>query len=216
MRLYVITPDWEVKDEIALVRELFHQGLKRLHLRKPDYTKADFKAYLREIPAKYRKRIIIHSLDNRDLIKQFGLKGLHINSDERSGPNRDSLKVSFLKLMNPNIEITTTYRTSRNLKKATNLYDYLILNNVFKSRSSKSYKQYHDWTQLENFLYKESQKILARGGVTKEKLPEINNLGFAGATVMEYIWTSEDPVRAFMDLKERIDYLKARPKQGSY
>ena len=216
MRIIVITPDWEVPDEIEKVIALFDNGLKILHLRKPGYSKEALKNYLRKIPEKYRSRIVIHSLENRDLVKSFRLKGLHINSDERTGPMADFLRVSFLKLLYPDMDLTTTFRTRRNLKKAGNFYDYLILNNIFKSRSEKSYKQYHDWTKLEDFLSDQSGKILARGGVTKEKLNEVSNIGFRGATVMDYIWSQDDPVKAFIELNERAEEIKARAKQRLY
>ncbi len=202
MKIVVITPDWEFPKETEIIRELFENGLWRLHVRKPNYSKNALKQYLNQIPEKYHSKIIIHSIKNKKLMKAYNLRGLHLNSKERTGPFMDALKVGSLKLINPGITITTTFRTQKNLEKASRLFDYLILNNIFKSRSKKSFKRYHDWTKLENTLKNRSHKILARGGVKKEKIPEIRNLGFDGATFMRELWDSEDPIQKFLEISD--------------
>lgn len=203
MKIFVITPDWEYPEEIDIVKQLFEEGLERLHLRKPDYTKDDFINYLNAIPQKYHKKIVIHSLANKSLVNKFGLKGLHINSDERVGPNYDFFKVSFLKLLQPSITITTTFRTQRNLKKANHLFDYIILNNMFKSRGKENFKPFHDWTKVENSLKSIHHKVFARGGITENKVQEVRNLGFHGATIMSEIWNSENPVSEYLVIEEK-------------
>ncbi len=203
MKIIVITPDWEANNQVETIVNLFEEGLECLHLRKPNYNKKQFKTFLDQIPARYHRRIIIHSIANIRLAKTYDLKGVHLDSKERSNPNLDALKISYIKLLYPKLLVCTTFRTQRSLKKASNLFDYIILNNIFKSRSDKKFKQFHDWTKLENNLKEIPHKVFARGGVTRSKLPEVRNLGFKGATIMNDIWSSDDPVGYFKEIKTK-------------
>lgn len=203
MKIIVLTPDWEANNEVETIINLFEEDLECLHLRKPGYNKKQLKAFLNQIPKRYHEKIIIHSIRNISLAKKFNLKGVHLNSHERSSPNLDAFRLSLIKLMHPNLYVSTTFRTQKNLKRASNLFDYVILNNIFKSRSDENFKQFHDWTKLENSLKEIQNKVIARGGITLSKLPEVKNLGFKGATFMNEIWSSDDPLEKFKEIKAK-------------
>src|ERR1700757_3897381 len=80
-KLIVITPEKTSSREIALVTSLFENGLQLLHVRKPQATENELRDYLKQIPKRFYKRIVIHS--NYKLAKEFDLKGIHLTEKAR-------------------------------------------------------------------------------------------------------------------------------------
>jgi thiamine-phosphate pyrophosphorylase len=46
--------------------------------------------------------------------------------------------------------------------------------------------------------------VLALGGVTAGRLPQIRALGFDGVAVLGAVWQAEDPVAAFCELQDAV------------
>ena len=84
MKLAVITlPDF-FEGETEIVNELFRAGLERLHLRKPGAGRESLEEWIGRIKEEYRPRIILH--DHFDLVLQYGLGGVHLNSRNPLAP----------------------------------------------------------------------------------------------------------------------------------
>jgi thiamine-phosphate pyrophosphorylase len=60
--LVVITPEKNHSKEIEIIISLFESGLNILHVRKPTFSENELRTYLQEIPKKFYKKIVIHSL----------------------------------------------------------------------------------------------------------------------------------------------------------
>jgi len=81
-------------------------------------------------------------------------------------------------------------------------FDYVMLGNVFKSRSKKRFKSHYDWGDLEKALKKSNASVYALGGVTKGRIQESKLLGFSGTVIMGAIWDSTEAISAFKEIQE--------------
>lgn len=209
MRVIVLSNEGSVEYEQEQVVGMFKGGLTNFHLSKPDFNSNQLREYLKGIPKEFRKYIVVHGYEHKDLIKEFGLKGLHINSEERRKQYFTGTRASLLKLANPGIYLSTAFNSLKSLKKTSLHYDYLVLNNIFKSRSKKVFKSHFDWTEIEKTLHNLGNKrVIASGGISDKKMPTLKNLGFSGVLVKSAIWEAEDPVQAFQRTKEAAKYAK--------
>lgn len=204
MKVIVVSYPGMFEGEHDILTQLFEEGLANFHVLKPNLSPKHLKEYLEAIPKKFRKRVILHGYQNKDLVKTFKLKGLHINSGERRQQFFTATRVSILKLSCPGIHLSTTYHSLKNVKNAPFYYDYVSLDNIFRSQSREVFKSHYDWTEIENTLHHQSnnKRIMARGGVTEKKLPMLRNLGFSGVFVKSAIWEAANPVEAFKSMKE--------------
>ncbi len=64
MLIVITTPDF-FAGEADLINLLFVNGLQRLHLRKPDSTRADYEGLLKKIAPEFLPKIVLH--DHLDL-----------------------------------------------------------------------------------------------------------------------------------------------------
>lgn len=209
MRVIVLSNEGSVEYEQEQVTEMFKTGLTNFHLYKPGFKLHQLREYLNGIPKEFRKYIVLHGYANKELVKDYGLKGLHINSEERRKQYFTGTRASLLKLANPGIYLSTAFNSLKSLKKTSLHYDYLVLNNIFKSRSRKVFKSHFDWTDIEKTLHNLGNKrVIASGGISDKKMPTLKNLGFSGALVKSAVWEADNPVEAFQRTKEAAKYAK--------
>ncbi|NMA75189.1 MAG: thiamine phosphate synthase, partial [Bacteroidales bacterium] len=77
MELIIITTDSFFEGEAKAINALFQEGLKTLHIRKPQCTKEELSLLLEQIEKQHLKRIVLH--DHFELVNSFQLKGYHLN-----------------------------------------------------------------------------------------------------------------------------------------
>ena len=68
--LLAITPH-ESAAELAWLPQLFAANLRRLHVRKPGWSRAEMAAYVQAIAPHYRRQLVLHS--HYELAQEFGL-----------------------------------------------------------------------------------------------------------------------------------------------
>lgn len=66
-QLVVITPPTTSPGELSTARALFERGLQALHVRKPQASEEEVKAYLQELPPAYRRRCQLHQVGRDSL-----------------------------------------------------------------------------------------------------------------------------------------------------
>lgn len=203
MKIILLTQDIDIPNEKEILIQLFKNGLHNLHFYKKKKSSQQLSNYLAEIPEEFHKFITIH--EHFHLINKFKLRGLHVRHKSH-GINNFFLKIKLLKYkaIHPHIQLSTTYKRLKDILKPTLLYDYVFLYPVFKSTSKKKFNSAFNWTKVENSLAKTSVKVFAAGGVTLGKIPEVKNLGFDGIVLRKAIWETEDPVNAFLEVKDKI------------
>lgn len=209
MKVIVLSNEGEESNEQDRLNEMFEAGLTNFHLNKPGYSIKQIEDYLKGIPEQFRKYIVVHGYDKKQLVKSYGLKGLHIDSEERRKQYWTGTRATLLKVAKSGIKLSTSFNSLNTIRKAASYYDYILLNNIFKSRSKKLFKSHYDWTEIEETLkILNDKRVMAMGGISEKKLPSLKNLGFSGAVLKSAVWNDPDPVDAFKRLMESAKYAK--------
>lgn len=206
MKLIVISSSRIIENEAQIVTEMFEEGLETFHLRKLKISTRRMQEFIREIPAIYHSRIFLHSHHN--LTYKFKLGGIHLTSTHKKKGRRNWLAVKLIKLMSPNLKITTSYKTIGHLLDETdkNVYSYIFLSPVFDSSSSRFQSGFTDHS-LNSVLIKTHYKVIARGGVDIDSIEKANELNFDGLAFYSSIWKSKKPVEVFKSIVAKFEEL---------
>jgi thiamine-phosphate pyrophosphorylase len=195
MKLLVITPSRDATDEPTLVTKMFEAGLGTLHLRKPKYSTRQMTEYIRQIPAHFHGRIVIHSHHN--LALKFTLKGIHLTRAHLSGKwkyfwLRARLKMSFAPLM----KSRSYTRIQQVYQPEDREFDYYFLGTMFNNMTGELYSGFYEDAVIA--ANRNSGKLLiARGGNTPRTIAKAHRYGFHGIAFNSYIWSSEEPFQNF-------------------
>lgn len=183
-RLVVISPEAEDAREHTVLVQLFAAGLTSYHLRKPSWTREQFAAWLRALPAEFYPRIVLHS--HHDLAAEFPVGGVH-NAPTATpfAPLRSHAVHSLVEL--------------RGLLDAR---ARLLFSPVFASISKPGYGPAFGHEELRSALaLPRRAEVIALGGIDASRIPACGDLGFDGVAVLGAIWQSSDPLRVFNELQ---------------
>jgi len=206
MKTIVISSQKSVENETDIVVSLFEEGMTRFHLRKPHYSFKKMKSYLDKIPSEFHSRIIIHS--HHKLAKKYNLKGIHFTSKERTDGFKNWLKIKILKRKNPWLRISTSFHAISELDKYNDLYDYVFLSPIFDSISKKDYQSGFKEFSLTSATQRSNYNVVALGGVDTHNIQNAFNMGFWGCAFLGTVWTSDNPVEKFKELKSKCKEFK--------
>jgi thiamine-phosphate pyrophosphorylase len=227
MKLVMISPERDDPREIAVLGALFAAGLERYHVRKPRWLAAQLETWLRALPTEWRTRLVLHQ--HHELVATLGLGGRHWR-DEKGGAAcpQDALSLSAvasakadaLSLLRQGFEgqgSTRSTFTSRSchdlatLRATLGQYDSMFFGPVFPSISKPGHGLSDNFSTsgLSSLLSSRTPNerrttVLALGGVTAERLPQVRALGFDGVAVLGAVWQADDPVAAFCELKSTL------------
>ncbi|MDE7375975.1 MAG: thiamine phosphate synthase [Muribaculaceae bacterium] len=156
-----------------------------LHLRHPAASEQQMQALLDSIPNQLRSKIRIHS--HFSLIDEFGLAGAHLNSrwQEWDGD------CSFTRSCHASEELSNCGQ-----------YAYSTLSPIFPSISKPGYKADFELASLSDAI--SQSHVVALGGVTPDKTPLLQALGFEGAAYLGYAWQG--------DLLHNLRQIKIMPR----
>lgn len=182
MNIILLTKADFFEGETDIVNKQFSDGLQRLHLRKPTATKEELKAWIEDIRLPYRKRIVLH--DHHDLAQEYGLGGIHLNRRNAEVPDWFS---------GDSFSLSRSCHTISEITAHQDGFDYVFLSPIFDSISKEGY---HSAFSKEELLEAKKNGILSKnvyalGGITFDKLNEIQNLGFYGAAILGAFWNNE-------------------------
>jgi len=191
--IIVISPETTSNKETEQVARLFDNGLKAFHLRKPTTGKKALEQYLQEIPAKYYKKIVLHS--HFALAATYGLKGIHLNENAKKDQTDKNSKI-----------VSAAFHSLEQLNKNTRQYTYVFLSPLFDSISKAGYKGSIDLEKVEKFFKKKrKEKVVALGGISKENISIVKQIGFSGAALIGAIWQSNDPVKSYLRIVSEVE-----------
>lgn len=176
-----ITPEKILPDESRLWAEALENGVDLLHLRKPDAPVEEIRRLLEETDTKYYGRIVLH---NRfDLAVQFGLKGIHLNRRENLPPENFTGSIS------------RSCHSLDELRDGKNRYAYQFLSPIFDSISKTGYASSFPDPVLKAAAITGNidRKCIALGGITPERIPYLESIGFGGAALLGYLWSDPTP-----------------------
>jgi len=176
-----------VNDEHKIISQIFDEGLDVFHLRKKEFQENEMRAFIENIPEKYREKIVLHS--HYYLAAEYGLKGIHVPHTFKGKMQEGTLSISF--------------HSPEEIQKSELPFDYGFLSPVFDSISKEGYKSLFNPDELKLFLKDRKKKIIALGGMDEDKIETVKNLGFSGMALLGAIWLNEHPAEKFKRIKER-------------
>lgn len=190
--LVVITLPHFINNEVdAIVRLFDERGIDRLHIRKPGAELAQVDRLLSAIPARYYPQISIH--DHHELALRYELGGIHLNSRCPEPPIgwRGILSTSCHTLDELRCVVKGTGLTQTvNPRMRPGVYEYVSLSPIFDSISKQGYRAAFSpdeiaQAQAEGII---CHQVLALGGVTFDRLAEVEAMGFGGAMILGDAW----------------------------
>lgn len=198
MNTILFTAPGYVEHEHEMVEAMFRLGLRRLHLRKPDWAEAQIDDWLEALDPAWLHRIVLH--DYHHLASYYyQVGGVHLNSrnpellpDLRQMQQRGALTVS------------RSCHSLSELKEAKQTCDYVTLSPIFNSISKEGYLSAFSPNELkkavENGLI--DHCVYALGGVNADRLNDLRQMGFSAAALLGAVWKAGDPVSEWMNFKK--------------
>lgn len=179
MKKIVITyPDFFPGEAEELIRMLHSGDIWRVHIRKPGHDAEETASLIEAIPRAYRHKLTIHY--HPELAEKYELGGVHLNSRCCSVPRgwRGYVSRSFHSLE----EIGQP------------VYDYAFLSPIFPSISKPGYSPTLSPEEIRAAV---DGRIFALGGVTDDRLSEVESMRFGGAALLGSVWRREIDMDAF-------------------
>lgn len=178
MRLFIITTEQIFSGEAAIIHRLLSSGDEVMHLRKPQSTQQEMRGLLSQIDRSLHQRIVLH--DHFLLLKEFNLRGIHLNRRNLSLPEnmqKDAYSVS---------------KSCHSIDELENIeeFDYVFLSPVFDSISKSGYPSAFNMDMLTEASRKGliNEKVIALGGINESTIPIAKSLGFGGVAVLGGLW----------------------------
>jgi thiamine-phosphate pyrophosphorylase len=200
--LLAITPhDGTV--ELPWLAPLFANGLQRLHVRKPGWSRAELADYVHAIAPQYRPQLVLHG--HYDLAPELGLGGIHLTEAARRGPGLARLLRGL-----GGLSVSASLHSLAELQQHRRRYSYVTLSPIFNSISKEGYPSGFDLAQVQALLHKLAGRpgyrpqVLALGGIEAANVASVQQAGFAGAAVLGSIWKSADPVATWQALRQEV------------
>lgn len=177
----VITYPIAFLSELKQIVQVLEKEDCRLHLRKPDYSEAEYETLIQSIPAKYHSRIVLH--DYFHLAEKYKVAGLHFSTQKRSQISKlADLKISKLSL-------STSTHSLNELGALDGQFDYAFLSPIFPSISKQGYEGNLDMEVVRSYLHKPHQtKVIALGGIDDSKITQLQQWGFDGYAMLGSVW----------------------------
>jgi|GEM_PF-50477 len=217
MKLVVISPESADPREIKAVRAMLGRGLTRYHLRKPGWSDEQLTTWCEAFSARERVSFILHGSES--LARRLGLGGAHWRDD-------DQAPKTFPPTGEMDREVGGASRWLRSrschdlaqVRAAVGVYDAIFLSPVFPSLSKPHRGETRSWTDVElhdllasRDLAANRTDVIALGGIQKSTAVSCRELGFDGAAALGAIWQADDPVSAFVDLRDAFSAFAGRP-----
>ncbi len=176
MRVMVITSPQFLPDEASLLEALLAYGADRIHLRKPGCSEQELACLIEQLPPHCHPRLSLH--DHFALAERYGIGGIHLNGRNPVPPPGYRGIVS---------------RSCHSLSEVARYkagVDYLFLSPIFDSISKTGYRaafppQVLDEAARSGLI---DRKVVALGGVSAQKMPQVRAWGFGGVAVLGAVW----------------------------
>lgn len=184
--IIVITLPTFIDHEADAIVALLERGIDYLHLRKPGANEADVEQLLQQIPSTYYPRLVMH--DYHALAVRYRLGGIHLNSRYPYVPTGWTGRVSTS--CHSLDELACRKCEGYMCEGKPKHFSYLSLSPIYDSISKPGYQSAftHDDLREAHHQGLIDATVLALGGVTFNRIPEIYQMGFGGAMILGDAW----------------------------
>jgi thiamine-phosphate pyrophosphorylase len=196
MQIVIISPEAEDPREVPAMEAFFAAGLELYHVRKPAWTDPKLESWLARLPREWTSRVVVHG--HGRLATRMGF-AVHDRDDpenpEASGSSRSCHSIPSLLGHLPH-------------------YRSIIFGPVFPSLTKHGYGPAADfpWNELKAVLGRRSPvdaRVIAVGGITLSGLARCRGLGFDGAALLGAVWKQDNPLAAYVGVRDEAARLEA-------
>jgi len=174
--IIITLPDY-FEGEAEKINAFLREGKADLiHIRKPSSTEEKMRALLEGILMDSRKRLVLH--DYHNLAREYDLYGIHLNG--RNPLPLDGWKGS----------VSRSCHSLNEVMEWKDKCNYVSLSPIYDSVSKIGYNSAFTKEEIIE-AHKRGiidEKVLALGGVTFDKLPEVRSMGFGGGMILGDAW----------------------------
>ncbi|MBB6005053.1 thiamine phosphate synthase [Arcicella rosea] len=188
MQKVILSNPTDFEGEIAIIEQLLMEESLIFHLRKPDKTLKQLEDFLRSIPAKFYKKIVLHS--HHELIKKYNLKGIHITESVRQNMDETVMSNMIKLFRNRGLSVSFSLHTLNAIENLAFKADYVFLSPILKSISKTDYIGTFTMDELRFFFQvrKSEIPVFALGGICEENKELLERIGFQGFVMMGSVW----------------------------
>lgn len=218
MRRIGITSEVEVFREQERIINFIQSGyVNYFHIRKPSFSEQQMREYLAIFPNEVRQKLSLH--DFHSLAFEMGIGGIHINK-----------RNPILKEEYNEKRVSVSCHSIEQVKEWKERASYVFLSPIFDSISKKGYKSAFSFNELKKYFNDKilDNKVVALGGVTKDNIKELKNIGFSSCALLSDLWqlpkimfitpnkTKEEIIKECnIVLQEGIKFIQLRMKEAS-
>ncbi len=178
MRRIGITPEQTVFREQQRITAWLRSGaVQYFHIRKPQFTEAQLRDYLAAFPADVRERLTLH--DHHTLVLEMGIGGVHLNG-------RNPVLAKGLE----GKRVSASCHSIEEFAERQGQCAYCFLSPVFDSVSKQGYASAFSADVLKKAFADGilNDKAVALGGVTREKIALLQEIGFSACASAGDLW----------------------------
>jgi thiamine-phosphate pyrophosphorylase len=189
--MIVITNPIPITNEINTIHSLFENGLELLHIRKPDFSAIEMKAFLLEINPDFRQQLVLHS--HHQLAPAFGINRLHLTENVRK-----EICPETLYLYNEQgVRLSTSTHNIESFNDLRIFFEYGFLSPIFSSISKMNYHPKIDLFESIKTRTNYSTQLVALGGILPANINKTIEVGFDDVALLGSIWNSNNPIENF-------------------
>lgn len=176
MKRIAITPPDIYQDENVAIMKALDEGFDLVHIRKPTAKATEVAQLLDKLSPPYLSGIVLH--DCLELVMRYPVHGVHLNKRSCHVPEGFTGSVS---------------RSCHTLDEISQYKDecsYLFLSPIYDSISKRVYQSNFTMEDLRKARNEGiiDQKVYALGGITEDKIAELESLGFGGTAMLGCVW----------------------------
>lgn len=179
------------------INALFNNGLDRLHLRKPYFTKEEMNTFISKIDKAHHSRIVLHQ--HHDLAENYAIHRLHFTTPAR--------KISLLSQKEKYQIFSASTHHIDEFNELSSLFDYAFLSPVYRSISKPDYFPVHNHLEGIKTRLNFNTRIVALGGIKPENISYLLANGFDDVALLGSIWNDHSPLKNFQQCQAIVHSL---------
>jgi thiamine-phosphate pyrophosphorylase len=193
--MIVITNPVPITNEIDTIHSLFENGLKLLHIRKPNFSDSEMKQFLSEVNHSYRERLVLHS--HHHMAQTLNINRIHFSESKRKTLLMLPGKLPFDTYKAKGFYLSTSVHTIEDFNALDSNFEYAFLSPIYPSISKKNYSSKIDLSEAIKNRTNYTTKLIALGGIESKNTEQTLKNGFDNVALLGAIWNRDNPIENF-------------------